>query len=289
MSGSGKIEAAIERMKQHYEATGLAPLSERGAGKRTLNDGRMVRRSAPAKPPTMPQPPVVDYDRRQCAKHRLLLPGADMAKNGRALSAYRQLRTRVLQRARSHGWSAIGVTSPGAGQGKTINAINLAINIAREKNNNVFLLDLDLRNPSVCKYLGVQPPTELLGYFTDSTEFNDIFFSIGVENLMLAGSTMGVEHSSELLSTGKVEELLDHIRKVAPQAFIVIDMPPVLSNDDALVVAPKVDGLMIVISQGVSRRDAVAQTIELMDEFNIAGLVLNRSDSLVSDYYGYGS
>ena len=283
-SGSGKIEAAIERLKQQHETTGLAPLTEHRAGKRT------VRRGAPAaQPPTMPEPPLVDYDRRQCAKHRILLPGTDTASNERAMSAYRQLRTRVLQRARSHGWSAIGFTSPGAGQGKTINAINLAINIAREKNNNVFLLDLDLRNPSVCKYLGVQPPRELLSYFDGSTEFNDLFFSVGVENLALAGGTRGIEHSSELLATGKVEELLDQIRKAAPQAFIIIDMPPALSNDDALVVAPKVDGVMIVISQGISRRDAVAQTIELMNDFNIAGLMLNRSDSLVSDYYGYGS
>ena len=282
MSDSGKIEAAIARMKQMSRPS-TAPLAT-GTRRAPATNGTPKRFASIA--PEMQSLPVVDYDRTSCAKHRLLVPDSSGPPNHAAISAYRQLRTRVLHRARANSWTAIGVTSPGPGQGKSVNSINLAINVAREKNNNVFLLDLDLRNPSVCRYLGIQPPQELLGYFTGSTKPADVFFSIGLDNLMLAGSTHGIDQSSELLATGRVEELLDYIRKVASQPLIVIDMPPVLSNDDALVLAPKVDATLVVVSEGVSRRDAVAQTLDLLAEFNLAGVVMNRSQSLVSDYYG---
>jgi protein-tyrosine kinase len=283
MAESGKIEAAIERLKQMKDLSGASSQEVRSA-RRAVANGAPKRFASV--PPEMQELPVVEYDRKRCAQHRILVSDGSGPQNPNAVSAYRQLRTRILHRARSHSWTAIGVTSPGPGQGKTVNAINLALNVAREKNNNVFLLDLDLRNPSVCKYLGVQPPQELLGFFTGTAKPADVFFSIGVENLMLAGSTSGIDQSSELLATGRVEELFGYIRKVAPQPLIVIDMPPVLSNDDALVVAPKVDAMLVVVSEGVSRRDAVQQTLDLLGEFNLAGVLMNRSKSLVADYYG---
>lgn len=284
MGDGGKIEAAIERLKQIRESSG-GPLPELRTPRRKAPANGAPQRFA-SLPPEMQELPVVEYDPQVCVKHRILIPDGAGPPNPSALSAYRQLRTRLLHRARANSWTAIGVTSPGPGQGKSVNAINLAINIAREKNNNVFLLDLDLRNPSVCRYLGLQPPQELLGFFAGTAKPADVFFSIGIENLMLAGSTTGIDQSSELLATGRVEELFSYVRKVAPQPLMVIDMPPVLSNDDALVVAPKVDATLIVVSQGISRRDAVQQTLELLGEFNLAGLLMNRSKSLIADYYG---
>lgn len=280
-----KIEAAIARFRQMQESAGLDPFSDAHPSRRAGGVRPPPKGFAPV-PPAMPDLPVIDLDPQICAMHRILITDGIGPSNAPAISSYRQLRTRLLQRARSHSWSTIGITSPGPGQGKSVNSINLALNLAREMNNNVFLIDMDLRNPSICSYLGVRPPHELARYFEGGADLRDVFFSVGIENLTLAGGTAGVNDSSELLASGRVEELFEHIRKVATKPLVIVDMPPVLSNDDALVVAPKVDGVLIVVSQGLSRRDAVAQTIELMGDFNIAGIVINRSQSLVTEYYG---
>ena len=195
------------------------------------------------------------------------------------------LRTRILHRARANNWDTIGVTSPGAGDGKSLTAINLALAIAREKNNNVFLIDVDMRSPRICQYLGVKPPVEINQYLKGSASAEDVLFSIGVENLTLAGTLTATDQSSELLASGRIEELFTFIRGIAPQPLILLDLPPILSADDALVVAPKIHACLLVISEGRSRRDSTAKALELLSEFNLAGLVLNRSHAVIKDYY----
>lgn len=283
MGESGKVEAAIERLRQMREGSDRRPMSNYPHVRKS--DSSMPQRFA-AEASKLLDLPLLEYQRDICAQHHILVPENVGATNAAAVSAYRHLRTRLLHRARANSWGVLGVTSPGPGQGKTVTSINLAMTIARERNNNVFLLDLDLRNPGICRYLGVQPPIELRDYFAGKADFRSTLFSIGLDNLTIAGGLAGLDTSSEMLATGRVEEMFDFVRDVAPQPMIIVDMPPVLTNDDALVLAPKVDATLIVVSQGVSRRDAVQQTMELIQEFNVAGVVMNRAKSLISDYYG---
>jgi Mrp family chromosome partitioning ATPase len=63
-------------------------------------------------------------------------------------------------------------------------------------------------------------------------------------------------------------------------------MAPALSTADVLVVAPKVDATLLVVTQGKTRRDSLVRTIESLSEYTVAGVVLNRSSELLTDYYG---
>jgi protein-tyrosine kinase len=226
----------------------------------------------------------VNVGLKQCADNRILVPNAPHKAPG-ADAAYRVLRTRVLQRARSNQWSTIAVTSPGAGEGKSVTSLNLALAIAREQNNNVFLIDLDMRNPRVCQNLGVRPPAGIEAYFKGDAQPEDVLFSIGIPHLALAGTLDRTDQASELLASGRVEELFGYIRATAPEALILLDVPPLLSTDDALILAPKVDACLLVLSEGRSRRDASAKALELLAEYKLAGIVLNRSSAMVTDYY----
>ena len=68
---------------------------------------------------------------------------------------YDMLRTQVLQEMDKKSWQFLAVTSPTAGCGKTVTACNLALSIARLPERSVLLVDLDLRKPTVAKYLGI--------------------------------------------------------------------------------------------------------------------------------------
>ncbi|WP_457818880.1 tyrosine-protein kinase family protein, partial [Staphylococcus aureus] len=59
-------------------------------------------------------------------------------------------------------WTVLAVTSPGPGEGKSVTSINLALNFAREGSRSVYLIDLDMRHPTICRYLGIQPPHDLV-------------------------------------------------------------------------------------------------------------------------------
>jgi Mrp family chromosome partitioning ATPase len=187
---------------------------------------------------------------------------------------------------KSKNWTTLGVTSPGPEEGKSVTALNLALSLARDKNRNIFLLDLDLRSPRICSYLGIRPKTEIWTYFAGSSSADQLLFSIGVDNLALAGGVFSTSASSELLGTGRLEELIAYIRTIDPNGLILFDLPPVLNTADVLVVAPSIDAVLIVASVGKTRRDSLASAVDVLSPFEVAGLVLNRSQETVGDYYG---
>jgi len=255
----------------------------------------------PVAPPIVAQPPVppapqaplkriepasVDLDPLTCRRNRLLLAGSEELLDRKVESAYSMLRTRLLQRARTQGWTTIGITSACPDDGKTLTALNLALSLAKEKNSEIFLLDLDMRNPSVFKCIGASPPDHIREYFEGSVALDSLFVTIGVDNLMLAGGAQVSDRSSELLSSNKFEELVNHIKQSSTNPLIIVDLPPVLITDDALVLAPRLDAILLVTSEGKTPRAELQRAVDTLSEFRLAGFVLNRSQDSVKGY-GY--
>lgn len=226
------------------------------------------------------------YDTFACTDKHIIVPGVDEQMLQNAAPPYRMLRARLLQLSRSQGWSSLAITSPGPGEGKSVTAINLAVSIAKEGNHDVFLLDLDMRNPSVCRYLGVAPTHELTDFFNNKATAYDVFFTIGIERLTISGCVTGTPHASELLATNHLEQLLAYIRSVSANPLILIDLPPVVITDDALVVIPRVDATVLVVSEGTTKREGLERAVALLASSRVAGVVLNRtSESIGSEYY----
>jgi protein-tyrosine kinase len=226
-------------------------------------------------------------DAEKCRERRVML-SADTDNDRGYVAAYRMLRTRLLHRARGAQWSIIGVTSASPNDGKTLTAINLALSLARDKTRDVVLLDLDMRNPSVCKAFGIRPQQELRDYLADGRSLEGVFASVGSDNLLVAGSMSPTENASELLADNRFDDLLATIRRGTMDPLVLIDLPPVLVTDDALVVAPKIDSMLLVASEGLTKRAELNKALDLLSEFPMAGVVLNRaSESSASYRYGY--
>jgi protein-tyrosine kinase len=285
------IEAALEKTKA---LRGLRPESGQ-PGSAHGHAGSATPQARRAPPPNLPppstqiQPHRVAFDPQEARENRLLLTAAVPEDRG-IVAAYGMLRTRILHRMRSKGWETLGVTSAAPQDGKSLTAVNLALSLAREKNSAVFLLDLDMRNPTVCRTLGIAPQLELRDFFEGRIDTpDDLFMSIGIDNLMIAGNVTATEHSAELLASTRLEQLLAFIRSCTTNPLILIDLPPVLSPDDTLVVAPRIDALVLVASEGVTPREDLQKASEMLADFPIAGLVLNRSTDSSQRYaYGYG-
>jgi protein-tyrosine kinase len=283
---------AVERAKRMAKEKQAAGENAQPAAANRPNTARAAapaasaQRRAQVQPVTRKQPfEQVDFAVKACDESRLLVPGGDpvLARSGEA--SYRMLRTRILHRARASGWTAIGFTSPGPGAGKSVTAANIAVSAAREMNSNVFLVDLDLRNPSISRYFGVTPPCDLVEFISGKSPVEQSLFSVGIDNLLVAGSAEATPASSELIASGRHLELIDYARSISSQPLILVDLPPVLSTDEALVVAPQLDAVFMVVGEGVTRRDGLERAVELLSEFNFAGAILNRSRAMGQNYY----
>jgi len=284
------IERALEKLKQsqgpkpgqpYASASHAAPVAKRP--KRERPEGTAPRKLAF---------PHAQPDRALAEKNRIALPESRLAANGHVGASYRMVRTRLLHLVHTNNWTTVAITSPEAGEGKSVTALNLALNVARDRTSSVFLIDLDMRNPSICRYLGVQPPHELVSFFASQASADGVFFSIGPENLAIAGSTSTTAFASELLAGRRLEDLIAYIRGVADDPLIIIDLPPVLLTDEALLVAPRVDATLLVVSEGKTRRDCLIRAKALLADFSSAGVILNcSSENLARGYdyaYGYG-
>lgn len=276
------VESALERAREL--GNGVPP--------RTV-----MPRTMPTPVPTMPaatpayipktrlRSQALQLDVNACRENRLLLAPTEHDEG--AVAAYRMLRTRMLHRIRAQKWTTIGITSTAPDDGKTLTALNLSFSLAREKNSEVVLLDLDMRNPSICSMLNVTPPRELRDFFEQPSTPDDLFFSIGVENLSIAGQNTSTQQASELLASSRFEELIAHVKESTVNPIVLIDLPPVLSTDDVLVLAPRLDALLLVVAEGKTARGALDKATELLSEFQLAGVVLNQSRDRSGYAYGY--
>jgi Mrp family chromosome partitioning ATPase len=231
---------------------------------------------------------AVPIDLALCRERRILVT-SESNEDRAYVAAYRMLRTRLLHRVRTANWTTVAVTSAGPSDGKTLTTINLALSLAREKTREIVLLDLDMRKPSVCRALNVRPPQELSAYLEHGGDPNTLFMTIGSDNLLIAGCITPTENASEILGGSAFQELIDFIKKSTVDPLVLIDLPPVLVTDDALVLAPKIDSLLVIASEGHTKRSDLDSALALLSEFPIAGVVLNRAGEGSTDYnYGYG-
>jgi protein-tyrosine kinase len=192
--------------------------------------------------------------------------------------AYRMLRTQILQRARAHGLATLGVVSATNGEGKTLTAINLALSLAAEPNQSVMLLDLDLRRPAVARTLGLNVERGLESWFGGDEPTKNVCYGVeGLERFFVLPTLKPMSGSSEVLAGLATRKLFNELKGRDPGRMLIVDLPPILLSDDALMVAPLLDGVVLVVNERRTRREDVIRVVELLGNTRIVGTVHNRS------------
>ncbi|MCU7841483.1 MAG: CpsD/CapB family tyrosine-protein kinase [Candidatus Thiodiazotropha sp. (ex Troendleina suluensis)] len=200
---------------------------------------------------------------------------------------YKVLRTHVLQRLKANQWNSLAVTSPNEGCGKTLTSINLAISLAREVNHSVLLVDMDLRRPSIQHYFFTDAQPGISEYLTEGLDLSEILFNPGLERLVILPGNKPFANSSEMLSSPKMVQLVKQLKDRYPNRIVIFDMPPLLSCDDMIAFSPYVDAVMLVIEEGVTRKEELIRAYELINNTNIIGTLLNKSkdSNSIHGYY----
>jgi protein-tyrosine kinase len=262
----GKIETALQMAKEAQAKKVRSRSDRRRPGDGLPVDPAIEEWAGVAK---------VRLDQECMAKHRITL---GLPERGSAEMAYNMLRTRLIRRMRNNSWSSVIVTSPNAGAGKSVTAINLAISVAREQNQTAYLVDLDLREPSLHVYMGVEePPGGVTAYLTGSAGLDSALVDGGIRRLYFAFNTIAHQHSAELLTSPRMRQFVEELKHHDPNGIVIYDTPPLLAADDALAFLPQVDCLLLIAAQGETKREDLAKSIGLLEETNLLGVVLNKS------------
>jgi len=202
-----------------------------------------------------------------------------------ASAAYRMLRTQVLQRLDSRGWRSLGVFSPGANDGKTTTAVNLAVSLSSDRLHTVLLVDFDFRRPRIAALLGLAPEFGAEDALTGRASLEDcLYHPEGFHRLVVLPARGTLDHSSEILAGPISRALVAELRARYPERVIIVDLPPVLLADDALAFAPLVECGLVVAAQGRTQRNDLVRTIELLSQTPLVGTVLNRASDAPTGY-----
>jgi Mrp family chromosome partitioning ATPase len=258
----GLIEEALRKSAQQ----------RKGAVRSNVATARVVR-SAPVADEQIPQYAAAPVDPGAQQRNRILPAVTDVS----VTRAYKILRTRVTHRLVANGWHTVGITGTAAGEGKTLTAVNLALALAQDVNNWVFLVDLDLQRPQVGAYLGMAYETGLTDYLLGEASLEQIVYDISIPRLAVIPNARSVDSSSELLLSPRMGDFLHFLQTEPPRRIVIFDMPPLLASDDVLAFSPRVDSFLLVVSQGQTARRTLSNAKEMLAEMNVMGAVLNRS------------
>ncbi len=200
--------------------------------------------------------------------------------------AYRTLRTNVNYTSVDRPLHTLMVTSSESGEGKTTTVANLGVVLA-QNGLRVIIADCDLRHPRVHAYFGManrNGMTELLAQKT--IKINGANKATRVKGLSVVSSGALPPNPAELLGSRKMQTVLKTISQHAD--IILIDTPPTLAVTDAAVLAPSMDGVLIIVRPGKTRIRALKQTLDQMNQVNarVLGVILNNVETRFSSY-GY--
>jgi non-specific protein-tyrosine kinase len=190
--------------------------------------------------------------------------------------AYRTLRTNLEFSSLDKPIKTMVVTSAGPEEGKSTTLANLAVTIA-QGGKRVILADCDLRRPSQHKIFGLENGRGLTTMMVEEEALKDPpLQETGVENLWLLPSGPIPPNPSELLGSRRMEEIIEALLDRAD--IVLFDAPPVIAVTDAAVLASKVDGVLMVINAGGTKREHAQRAKALLEKVNvrIIGAVLNN-------------
>jgi capsular exopolysaccharide synthesis family protein len=201
--------------------------------------------------------------------------------------AYRTLRTNLEFSSLDKPLKTLVVTSPGPEEGKSTTLANLAVTMAQAEKR-VILVDCDLRRPSQHEIFGQSNDVGLTTMVVDEKAMSEPpLLEIGVPGLLLMPSGPLPPNPSELVGSRRMQEIITALSKRAD--IVLFDAPPIIAVTDAAVLASRVDGVLLVVKAGGTKRDHAQKAKALLDKVNahLVGAVLNnvKMDTSYSSYY----
>ena len=270
-----KIEKALERAKKEREDNRPEIQEVPPVADTMRSTQEVAEAAAESKSPMYTHTRVLTLSEKHLEENRVVV----FPDSPEVMDHYSLLRTQVLQRTRAQGHNALMITSVLDGEGKSVTAINLAVSMAREVQQTVMLVDTDLRQPKISRYLGCTAEKGLSDYLQNDVPVSDLLINPGLEKMVVLPAGRPLYGSTEVLGSPKMKKLVSEMKQRYPDRYVLFDCPPVLTVPDALVFSSYVDGVILIVEAGKTSRDQIRKAVEMLEDKNIVGLVMNKADS----------
>lgn len=241
----------------------------------------------------------VDIDRNALREAGLLPP---LAHERELAHQYRDIKRPLIANAfgrrvtRVEQGNLIMVTSASPGEGKTFTAVNLALSMAQEQDYTVLLVDSDVAKPHISNVLGLSESLGLLDLVEDrSLAPESLELQSNIKDLSFLPAGRSRDHATELLSSSRMNEIVEFLASRKAGRIVIFDTPPLLRTSEAKALTDLAGQVVMVVRAELTSQDAVLSALHQMHDDQVVNLVLNQSradpekGSYGYDYeYGYG-
>lgn len=205
---------------------------------------------------------------------------------GATSEEFRRIRSALSYVGVSREVERLLVTSSNPSEGKSTFAANLALTLAGLKER-VLLIDADLRRPAVAEYFGTEGALGLTSVLIGESTLHEARQPRPGTTLDVLTSGDRVPNPAGLLTSDEMKALLE--QSAREYDHVIVDGAPALSVADANLMAPFMDGVILLVDARRTRRQAVQRAVASLEGSgaNLVGIVLNRvkRDRRTSDYY----
>jgi len=216
-------------------------------------------------------PDVVEGRPAVATLHPLLVAALDP--HSAAAEQYRTLRSRIAHREETGPLRTLLITSPGAGDGKSLTAANLALTMAQECQRRVVLVDADFRGSSLHERFGVPETPGLSELLGGQATLDEVMVYMPDYRLTIVPAGRTPRFPTELLGSMAMRRAVDLLRGRFDR--VLFDLPAVMPLADVGTFAPMVDGVVMVVRAGLTPRPALEEALASFDEHKVIGVVLN--------------
>src|SRR5262249_22732824 len=243
-----------------------------------IAEARFVLRETPSQGNTRPAPLTV---RAKEGESRLVFaadPGGPVAEQ------YRLVRRKIVEQY--PGGGSLLITSPGPGDGKTVTATNLAWCLA-EAGMPTLLAEMDLRNPSIDKLLGLSldgPGIESL--LQEGLEPNTVLRQVNRMQFYIASARKPARNPAELLAGTLIRDFLQWAKE--NYKWVVLDSPPLLNLSDSMELSTITDSTLLVVRARITPRVLVERSIELLG-LRLQQVIMNEGTACADSSHRYYS
>ncbi|MEO0870554.1 MAG: CpsD/CapB family tyrosine-protein kinase [Pseudomonadota bacterium] len=203
---------------------------------------------------------------------------------------FKLLRTSLGKKLSNEKCNIIGVTSAAPNAGKTFTASNLAAAMSAISADRTVLVDLDLKRCEIAEIFEITERPGITEYLQDDgPSLVEIMRHVDETGLTVVPSFLSSANTAQLIAGKRFEKLISELRSYASRSIVICDLPPVLVSDDAMLAVRHLDGVLMVVEQGVTTKKQLEAVLEMIDPDKVIGSVFNRYAGSLGDPYGYGA
>ena len=200
---------------------------------------------------------------------------------------FRRLLHRIKKNDNEAELKSLLITSAMLSEGKSTISSFLAVTAARQKGMKTLLIDADLRRPTVHKFFAMERDNGLTEILADNYNPVDMIKHTEMENLHIMTAGKRVPSPTDIFDAQSIGRIIDEMKFYYD--IILVDCAPVLPVSDPMLLASKLDGIVLVVKAGATQKEVVERAVEILSTNNhrVLGIVLNNMNNSLPYYYDY--